>query len=114
MLLIFTLLFMSNGAIASEIIQYSQEPIHLAEKPDSRRRGTNCGVPPNVWAISMCKTDSFCYANPKDVVLWLPPVKRNEGSNFVTIKNLDAYRRITKRWRASDATIPWPIDDVPL
>ncbi|MDM8564991.1 hypothetical protein QUF74_05000 [Candidatus Halobeggiatoa sp. HSG11] len=114
MLLIFILLFSFNNATASESTQYSQEPIQLAEKFDTRRRGMGCGTPPSIWAMGMCKIDSFCYANPEDVILWLPPVKRTEGSNFITVKNLATQQEITKRWQISDTTIPWPIEEVPL
>jgi len=119
MSLILFLLLSLNNANIPEFTQgfSSQEPIQLAEKIDTRRRGlrgNSCDNPPNVWAISMCQTDSFCYANPNEVSLWLPPVKRADGSNFVTVKNLDTKQEITKRWQVSDITIPWPIEEVPL
>ncbi|MBE9561554.1 MAG: hypothetical protein IMF12_01645 [Proteobacteria bacterium] len=113
MSLIFILLFSFNNVTVAEFANYSQETIQLAEKFDNRRRGVGCGTPPNIWAIGMCKTDSFCYVNPKDITLWLPPVKRTEGSNFVTIKNLVTHQKITRRWQISDTTIPWPIGEVP-
>ncbi|MCK5877401.1 MAG: hypothetical protein KAG43_07185 [Candidatus Marithrix sp.] len=113
--LIFILLFSFNNVVASEFIQYSQEkPIQLAEKSDTRRRGgVDCGTPPDVWAISMCKTESFCYTDPQKIVLWLPYIKRTDGSNFVTIEGIETQQKITKRWQISDMLIPWPIEEIP-
>ncbi len=116
---ILVLLFSFNNVTSPEFTQgfSAQEPIQLAEKIDTRRRGlrgSGCGNPPDVWAISMCETDFFCYADPNEVSLWLPLVKRTEGANFVTIKNLETQQEITKRWQVSDITIPWPIEEVPI
>ncbi len=114
-MLILILLFSFNTTNAAEFTQTSSyEPIKLTEKFDNRRRGIGCGTPPNIWAISVCKMDSFCYIDPKEVSLWLPPAKRAEGANFVTIQNLETKQKITKRWQISDITIPWPIEEVPL
>ncbi len=115
-MLILILLFSFNTATVAEFDQNnsSYEPIKLTEKFDTRRRGIDCGTPPNIWSISVCKKDAFCYATPNEVSLWLPPAKRAEGSNFVTIENLDTNQKITKRWQVSDITIPWPIEEVPL
>ncbi|MFK5969395.1 MAG: hypothetical protein QM487_04640 [Candidatus Marithrix sp.] len=115
-MLILILLLSFNTTIAAEFtkISSSYELIKLTEKFDTRRRGIGCGIPPNIWAVSICKIDAFCYAAPNEVSLWLPPAKRAEGSNFVTIKNLATKQKITKRWQVSDITIPWPIEEVPL
>ncbi|HHB92662.1 MAG TPA: hypothetical protein ENK59_05560 [Thioploca sp.] len=115
-MLILILLFSFNTTMATELTQVSSsyEPIKLTEKFDTRRRGIGCGTPPNIWAVSICKMDAFCYTAPNEVSLWLPPAKRTEGFNFVTIKNLTTKQKITKRWQVSDITIPWPIGEVPL
>jgi hypothetical protein len=92
-------------------IEQSQQ---IAGRTGKRRRG-DCGIPPDVWSINFCESGHFCYMEPKSVTLWLPEEKRSGWRvDRVKIENTQTNQSVTKGWKASQATFPWPLDKLPI
>lgn len=107
-----------NIAAASEIhintpvsvYSQSEQPIQLAAKLDSRRRG-NCSTSPDVWTINLCEPPpSFCYFVSEQVKLWLPEKQRSKRMDKLEIKKSGSKpsETVIKRWSASQKVLDWP------
>jgi hypothetical protein len=67
-----------NTTMASESLEnstaiYSQgkQPLE-AKKRDSRQRTkAECGISPNVWALNICESNTFCYTAQEALFLCL-------------------------------------------
>ena len=114
-----------NTSIASENIDsnavflQNEQPIVIARGPEDRQRGAcETGIPPkkppSIWALDICRIhqSSICYATPKEVNLWLE--KRPERTVKVRIKNLNTSKFVKLSWKASDPTLDWPEDTMPI
>lgn len=95
--------------------QGAELPLLIAGRLDRRRRSDDCGTPPHVWTISLCQTDPFCYVDPNQVELWMPNDKRSGGMvDRIVIKNTDNDQQVKLRWRDSEATLSWPLSEMPI
>ena len=123
LLRIFSLLALGmslNIATASETIDgtiatgyQGQQPLLLAERYTSRRRGIECqGTPPSDatdWTLNICEYVQFCYVDPQDIKLWLPDNKLPvTGKAKVVIKKSGSSEiQATGRW-GKGKTWNWP------
>ena len=83
------------------------------KKKDSRRR-SECGVPPSLWTLNLCDTHKFCYPVPEEVNLWQPQHKRARGTKRLLIKNIQTQQKVELTWKASEETIGWPLETMPI
>jgi hypothetical protein len=95
------------------IFFYQQETAPPAKKKDKRRR-SECGVSPSLWTLNLCETHKFCYLAQKQVKLWEPQHKRSRRTKRLLIKNTRTQQRVELTWRASQETIDWPIEQMPI
>ncbi len=84
---------------------------------DQRRRGDfevkddEKSTPPHVWALNIAsETSRFCYIAQEEVSIWLP---QREQTGSVVIKKRRSGK-IELPWSASEETLAWPVDKMPL
>jgi len=88
-------------------------PLLLAERPGTRRRGIGCGTPPDLWSLDvLCETRSFCYADSKEVKLWLPGSGNLGQTNslLLKIKNKATQQEVELPWPADKSSVAWPAE----
>lgn len=121
---VFILLIVSLNievTMASENLEHTQMLVSQAEpsppvqakKKDPRRR-SECGVAPSIWTLNLCETHKFCYLNPEQVKFWQPKHKRARGTKRLLLKNTQTQQKIELTWTASEETLDWPIDTMPV
>jgi hypothetical protein len=89
------------------------QPLRLAEKFESRRRGLE-EIPPNIWAINISRQHNFCYLTPEKIVLWLPEEQRSGQMDRLIIKDSKTQQAIKLRWLANETALAWPSERLPL
>jgi hypothetical protein len=89
------------------------QPLWLAEKFESRRRGLE-EIPPNIWAINISRQHNFCYLTPEKIVLWLPEEQRSGQMDRLIIKDSKTQQAIKLRWLANETALAWPSERLPL
>ncbi|NJO14352.1 MAG: hypothetical protein HC877_00965 [Thioploca sp.] len=89
------------------------QPLWLAEKFESRRRGLE-NTPPKIWAINIHHYRDFCYLTPEEIVLWLPEDNRSGQLDRLIIKEKQTQREIKLRWLAHETTLAWPNNRLPI
>jgi len=108
-----------NFATASEILntttiyEQGEQPLQVAAKLDTRRRG-DCGTPPDAWTLNICEPHPFCYVASKTVKLWLSEKQRSGRMDKLVIKKSGTPKGIEERWSASKKTLDWPIRKMPI
>jgi hypothetical protein len=103
--------FENTTAVSSQ----EEQPRLLAGRFDRRQRG-ECGTPPHIWALNLCQTEPFCYADPFSVELWQPKDKRSgyRKDRLVIENTAPGGQQVRIRWQASKATRAWPMSKMPI
>lgn len=91
-----------------------QQSQPMNERIRKRRRGIDChSTPPpdaTVWTLNICEYARFCYADPQEVLLWLPDHKLPAtGMARVVIEESGSLKtQATGRW-GRGKTWAWPV-----
>ena len=89
------------------------QPLWIAEKFESRRRGAE-EIPPNIWAINISRHHKFCYLTPEKIVLWLPEDKRSGQIGRLIIQDNKTQQTIKLRWLGNETMLAWPSEQLPI
>lgn len=98
----------------SQTVLSQKKAEELPTKTKDVRRRSECGVSPSIWTLNLCETHKFCYLASQKLQLWEPKHKRARGSKRLLIKNIQTQKKIELTWRASQETIAWPIEKMPI
>ena len=113
---------LTTASLATETVASFQktQPLLLASsrgEKDDRRRG-ECepfaAIQSDIWSFNICEADTFCYATPQQIRLWLPQEKRSGLTDRLVITNTHSGKSMRLSWRASHSTITWPVQRMPI